>query len=63
MKLETEDLNLSISELNVVSNNNKIRVVNDNELAFVAGGAVAVMGATLFGSTYTQHTSLVGYSY
>ena len=68
MNTKTEIPSTPISELNVESDNNEIRIIEDSELAFVTGGitfgtyvtgAVVVMGAPLFGSTYTQ-TQIAG---
>lgn len=70
MNSKTENFCTTISDLNVESNDSKIRVIDVSELKFVAGGYMwgmfigstnpqAVMGAPLFGSTYTQ-TQIAG---
>ena len=48
MNKKNENFSATISDLNVESNHSLIRVIDDNEIGFVTGGA------TLIGSTYTQ---------
>ena len=49
MNTKAEIPSTLISELNVESDNNKIRLIEDSELAFVAGGAasaISILGST-----------------
>ena len=51
MNAKTENFSIS---LNIELNDSKIRFIDESELQCITGGAVAVMGASLFGSTYTS---------
>ena len=44
MNTKAEILSTPISELNVESDDNKIRLIEDSELTFVAGGALGTLG-------------------